>query len=81
MLQSDLYVSEQTMHKRLHERRQDQEVRNLRKRTAALHPSWLTRQVCRLLCGTGSLLVALGKRLERYDLSQSVSLEEAGATR
>jgi hypothetical protein len=81
MLQSDLYVSEQTMHKRLHQRRQDQEVRNLQKRAAALHPTWLTRQACRLLCGTGGLLVALGKRLERHDLGQPVPLEDAGATR
>ena len=78
MLQSELYISEEIMHKRLHERRQRLEMR---RRAAALRPGWLLSMACRLLCGLGSLLVALGERLKRLDLTHPVPLEEAGTSR
>ena len=81
MLQSELYISEEIMHKRLHERRQGLEIRNLRKQAAALRPGWLPRQACRLLCGLGSLLVAIGERLKRYDVARPLPLEEVGRSR
>ncbi len=45
------------------------EVRRLLREAGIDQRGWMARQSCRLLCQLGHLLVALGRRLERYEAS------------
>jgi hypothetical protein len=48
------------------------ETRSLLRQAGLLQPGWLHRQRCLLLCQLGRALVALGERLERHGLPESV---------
>ena len=51
------------------------ETRKLLRQAGLEQRGWLSRQNCWLLCQLGHLLVALGRRLERYGRPQSTALD------
>jgi hypothetical protein len=78
MFHGDLYCAEKTMHRRLQDERASFEALRLSRAArlaGALQPGWMARQSCWLLCQIGRLLVAMGLRMERYGLSQTLSFE------
>ena len=78
MFHGDLYCAEKTMHQRLQdERKHFGALRQRRKArlSGALQQGWVARQGCSLLCQMGRLLVAMGLRMERYGLAQTLSLK------
>jgi hypothetical protein len=75
MSSGELHIAEQIMHKRLAERRQEIANRHQKRRARAHQPSWLSLQGRRLLCQLGYLLIALGKRLQRYELPPALPVK------
>ena len=51
------------------------ETRSMLRQAGLEQQGWLSRQNCWLLCQLGHLLVALGRRLERYERPQSPALD------
>jgi len=70
MFPDDLYVAESIMHQRVAERVSEARSRALARRLGAGGQGVLSRSGCRLLCRLGWLLIALGRRMERYALRQ-----------
>ena len=70
MFPDDLYVSESMMFQRVEERVSEARSRALVRRLSAGQRGSLSRSIYRLLCQLGRLLVAMGRRVERYALRQ-----------
>ncbi len=75
MFPDDLYVSESMMFQRVEERVSEARSRALVRRLSAGQRGSLSRSSCRLLCQLGRLLVAMGRRMERYALRQLPAFE------
>lgn len=75
MFPDDLYVAESIMFQRAEERVSQARSRALVRRLGAGRQGGLSRSGCRLLCQLGRLLVALGRRMERYALRQLPAFE------
>jgi len=75
MFPDDLYVAERTMFQRVEERVGEARSRALVRRLGAGQHGVVSRSGCRLLCQLGQLLVAAGRRMERYALRQLPAFE------
>lgn len=75
MSSTDLRAVNALMDMRLDEARQDAESHDLRQQAGLTELGWLHQQRCWLLCQAGQLLSAMGQRLERLGLPESVPIE------
>ena len=77
MVQGDSRLFRVMMDMKVEETLREAETRRMLRQSGIDRRGWLLRQGCWLLCGVGRLLVILGRRLQQYEASQSVSLESA----
>ena len=77
MVQGDPFLFKVMMDMKVEETLREAETRRLLRQASIDRHGWLFRQGCWLLCQAGRLLVILGRRLQEYGTSQSVSLETA----
>ena len=75
MTYRDAYLAEEIVTSRLEARRQQTEIHRLVHEAQTDHPGWVARQGCWLLCQTGRLLLAAGRRLEQWGLPQTRLVE------
>jgi hypothetical protein len=72
---------ERVMKERRREALETAERYRLLCRSGLHRQGWLSRQVCRLLCWVGRLLVETGQRLERYGLPATGSVDTLATKR
>jgi len=75
MLYINDYLAKKIAAMRVEEARRRLEVRCLLREAGIDRRGWVSRQSSWALCQLGRLLVALGRRLERYGLPPAMSLE------
>jgi hypothetical protein len=71
---SDYRMAAAWIETRQAEAQRQAELDALRRQAGPLHRGWLSRQHRRLLCKTGAVLISFGRRLQAYDLSQTLPL-------
>ena len=71
----EAYVQEKTRDRQLKESRQQAKTHRLARELRNEHPGWVARQGRWLLCQSGRLLLAAGRRLERQGLPQTSLVE------
>jgi hypothetical protein len=69
MYSADSRAARAIMHARQQEATRVAQASLLYRRLPHLPPAWIPRPGCWLLCQLGSLLVNLGRRLQRYGLA------------
>ena len=75
MLSADFRAAKALMDMRLDETQNQAEARDLRRLAGPAQDGRLLQQRCWLLCQVGQLLKAMGQRLVRLGLPESVRLE------
>jgi hypothetical protein len=82
MSQRDLEIVQARMEQRDEEALRLGRTQTLLRQAGVRQPAWLAQQGCGLMCQLGRVLVALGRRLERYAEPRlgSVGPAFAGAT-
>jgi len=73
---SDYFLTEKLMDQRVHEEHHRAELRRLAREARMAHPSWASRQRCKLLCRLGLALVSLGRQLLAASAAQARSTAE-----
>ena len=71
----EAYVQEKTRDRQLKESMQQAETHRLARELRKDHPRWVVRQGRWLLCQSGRLLLAAGRRLEQRGLPQGRLVE------
>ena len=75
MWSNDLYSTQVIVERHLKELRQQGDTYRLAREVRKEHPAWAARQGRWLLCQSGRLLLAAGRRLERKGLPQTSPVE------
>ena len=75
MASQTVYSTQVILKRHLEERRQQADTHRLARELRKEHPGWVARQGRWLLCQTGRLMLAAGRRLERQGLPQTSRIE------
>lgn len=76
MFFSEYEIARRMAEERIRDHLREAEIHRLLRQAGLDQRAWLPRQACRLLSRLGHLLVALGQRLERYEVPSGTSCRQ-----